>query len=131
MTEFPENIASNLDQCLVAIGLDVSQNSLGCVDLQLLVICHNLDDSLPNLITDVVASHCNQAECDVDIPLHICGILLSQDSNFQDHFLSYRIVGRLEIAQKFAHNRLRVCLIAHAVKQIQTLSSHTNISVPK
>src|SRR5437016_13985171 len=101
MTEFAKNVAANLDEGLVTmICFYILQGILSGVDLKFLVVRYNLDDPLPDFITDVITSHCDQPKRYINIPLNICRVFLCQNSYFEHHFFSNCKVGVLEVFEE-------------------------------
>ena len=67
----------------------------------------------------------------VNVPLGVSGVLLRENSHFKYHLLPDRIVGRLEVPQKFIDDRACIGRIAHTVQQVQPFTSDTDIPVSK
>lgn len=59
------------------------KNSLCGIALHVVSVDDNLDDTIPYLLTDVVASYADEVEDGVYVPRIVHSILLCQDGNLQ------------------------------------------------
>lgn len=71
------------------------KDCLGSVALHVISINDNLNNTIPDFLTDIVPGDADEVENGVDIPGIIDSILLSQYCNFQDlnkeHIILYLI----------------------------------------
>ena len=62
MAKLAQDVSANFDQgFMTVVCLDILQDILCGIDLKLLVICNDLNDSVPHLITHVVTCHRDEA----------------------------------------------------------------------
>ena len=74
------------------------EDDFGGVRLEVLGVCDDLHDAIPDFVTDVVPSGADQLQDGVDIPLVRVGVLLRKDSDLEHHLFAKRVVCYPEIS---------------------------------
>lgn len=69
VAKFAENIPADFDHVLMTDRhAKMSVNGLCCVCLKILIVGHQLDDSIPNFWADVIACRRDELQDCVDVP---------------------------------------------------------------
>jgi hypothetical protein len=97
--------------------------------LQLLSVRDDLNNSVPNLLADMVSRRSHQCQDRVHIPLVVCRELLGEDSDLEDHLLAKDVVGNDEVLEELANDRLRVARITHRVEEVESATANGDVLV--
>lgn len=82
------------------------KDGLGSVALDIVPVDDDLDDTVPNLLTDVVACDADQVEDGVHIPCVVDGVLLREDGHFEHLTDGGRETNLLESERNTTHRRI-------------------------
>lgn len=99
--------------------------------VKFLCVRDNLNDSVPNFLSDVVSSDVHQRQDRVDVPLVLDRELFRQDCDPQDHFLPQRVIRDGEVLQEFTNDEFRVGRVAHRIEEVESTSSNRDVLVSK
>ena len=84
--------ATYLEDCFCSVSLDV------------IAINYDLDDTVPDLLGDIIASEPDEVKDDIDVPLIVGGILFREDGYFEHHLFPDAVVGSLKVRFHFSNS---------------------------